>query len=74
MHEDLHHYKCGIERKTNKVDVDPVTTQIIRNSLNSAAEFKLFLIISVVIGSVGLLLLLFNTFDLKTLMVILFID
>ena len=38
MNEDLHHYKCGIERKTNKVDVDPITTQIIRNSLNSAAE------------------------------------
>ena len=27
MNEDLHHYKCGNERKTNKVDDDPVTTQ-----------------------------------------------
>ncbi len=38
MTDDLHHYKCGIERKIQKTDIDPITTQIIRNSLNSAAE------------------------------------
>ena len=38
MTKDLHHYKCGIDRKIQKTDVDPITTQIIRNSLNSAAE------------------------------------
>ena len=38
MENSLHHYKCGIDRKADVADVDPVTTQIIRNSLNSAAE------------------------------------
>ena len=38
MNKDLHHYKCGIERKVQKTNVDPITTQIVRNSLNSAAE------------------------------------
>nr|MBT6354859.1 hydantoinase B/oxoprolinase family protein [Pelagibacteraceae bacterium] len=38
MNKDLHHYKCGIDRKVQKTDVDPITTQIVRNSLNSAAE------------------------------------
>tara|TARA_B100001971_G_scaffold181629_1_gene178420 strand:- start:249 stop:1967 length:1719 start_codon:yes stop_codon:yes gene_type:complete len=38
MNGDLHHYKCGIERKIAKSNFDPITTQIIRNSLNSAAE------------------------------------
>ena len=38
METSLHHYKCGIDRKADVADVDPVTTQIIRNSLNSAAE------------------------------------
>ena len=38
MDNNLHHYKCGINRKADKSEVDPVTTQIIRNSLNSAAE------------------------------------
>ena len=38
MTKDLHHYKCGIDRKIQKTDVDPITTQIIRNSLNSAAH------------------------------------
>ncbi|PPR50281.1 MAG: Acetophenone carboxylase delta subunit [Alphaproteobacteria bacterium MarineAlpha5_Bin5] len=38
MENQLHHYKCGIDRKAERDDVDPVTTQIIRNSLNSAAE------------------------------------
>ena len=38
MENSLHHYKCGIDRKADVTDVDPVTTQIIRNSLNSAAE------------------------------------
>ena len=38
MDNQLHHYKCGIDRKADRDDVDPVTTQIIRNSLNSAAE------------------------------------
>ena len=38
MSQDLHHYKCGIERKVEKTKVDPITTQIVRNSLNSAAE------------------------------------
>ena len=35
---DLHHYKCGIVREKSKFDVDPVTTEIVRNSLNSAAD------------------------------------
>ena len=34
----LHHYKCGIAREKSKSDVDPVTTEIVRNSLNSAAD------------------------------------
>ena len=38
MNKDLHHYKCGIDRKIEKSNIDPITTQIIRNSLNSAAE------------------------------------
>ena len=38
MNKDLHHYKCGINRKIEKSNIDPITTQIIRNSLNSAAE------------------------------------
>ena len=38
MSEDLHHYKCGIDRIVKKTNVDPITTQIVRNSLNSAAE------------------------------------
>ena len=38
MNKDLHHYKCGFERKVQKTDIDPITTQIVRNSLNSAAE------------------------------------
>ena len=38
MESDLHHYKCGIDRKADKSEIDPITTQIIRNSLNSAAE------------------------------------
>ena len=38
MKKDLHHYKCGIDRKIEKSNIDPITTQIIRNSLNSAAE------------------------------------
>ena len=38
MDNNLHHYKCGISRKVDKSEVAPVTTQIIRNSLNSAAE------------------------------------
>ena len=38
MNENLHHYTCGVEKKTVTVNVDPVTTQIVRNSLNSAAE------------------------------------
>lgn len=38
MNKDLHHYKCGIDRKIEKSNIDLITTQIIRNSLNSAAE------------------------------------
>ena len=38
MKQNLHHYKCGITGKSQNVDVDPITTQIVRNSLNSAAE------------------------------------
>ena len=38
MNKDLHHYKCGIDRKIEKSNIDPITTQIIRDSLNSAAE------------------------------------
>ena len=38
MSSELHHYKCGVDRKSNKAEVDPITTQIVRNSLNSAAE------------------------------------
>ena len=38
MNKELHHYKCGIDRKIEKSNIDPITTQIIRNSLNSAAE------------------------------------
>ena len=38
MNKDLHHYKCGIDRKIEKSNIDPIVTQIIRNSLNSAAE------------------------------------
>ena len=38
MNKDLHHYKCGIDRKIEKSNIEPITTQIIRNSLNSAAE------------------------------------
>jgi N-methylhydantoinase B len=38
MNKNLHHYKCGIDRKIEKSNIDPITTQIIRNSLNSAAE------------------------------------
>ena len=38
MSNELHHYKCGVDRKSNKAEVDPITTQIVRNSLNSAAE------------------------------------
>ena len=34
----LYHYKCGIVREKSKSDVDPVTTEIVRNSLNSAAD------------------------------------
>ena len=35
MSSELHHYKCGVDRKSNKAEVDPITTQIVRNSLNS---------------------------------------
>ena len=38
MKQNLHHYKCGITDKSQNVNVDPITTQIVRNSLNSAAE------------------------------------
>ena len=38
MNKELHHYKCGIDRKIEKSNIDLITTQIIRNSLNSAAE------------------------------------
>ena len=38
MNNELHHYKCGVDRKADKAEVDPITTQIVRNSLNSAAE------------------------------------
>ena len=38
MKQNLHHYKCGITGKSQNVNVDPITTQIVRNSLNSAAE------------------------------------
>ena len=37
MSSELHHYN-GVDRKSNKAEVDPITTQIVRNSLNSAAE------------------------------------
>ena len=35
---NLHHYKCGIIREKNTSVVDPVTSEIVRNSLNSAAD------------------------------------
>ena len=35
---DLNYYKCGIIKEKNRFDVDPVTTEIVRNSLNSAAD------------------------------------
>jgi N-methylhydantoinase B len=38
MEQNIHHYKCGVTGKRENVYVDPITTQIIRNSLNSAAE------------------------------------
>ena len=38
MDNNLYHYKCGIDKKADKSEVDLVTTQVIRNSLNSAAE------------------------------------
>ena len=38
MEQNLHHYKCGVIGDRQKVEVDPITTQIVRNSLNSAAE------------------------------------
>jgi N-methylhydantoinase B len=38
MEQNLHHYKCGVIGERQKVEIDPITTQIVRNSLNSAAE------------------------------------
>ena len=47
MEQNLHHYKCGVTGKRENVYVDPITTQIIRNSLTGFVGSFNLLIVSI---------------------------